>query len=102
MLYVDWATAGIIFTTVTTIASLTWWLSGQFAAIRTMVHERVGLTERALVDKIEYHEKHDDKRFEQMRADISEIRIRNAAKDTLMSSVLNRLEELINANARKV
>jgi len=48
-----------------------------------MVYERIGLTEKVLVDKLEYHERHDDERFAGIRNDLWDIRVRNAAKDGL-------------------
>jgi len=81
----DWATLGIIFTIVSAVSSLTWWLSGQFSGIRHMVYERIGLTEKVLVDKLEYHERHDDVRFTGISNDLWDIRVRNAAKDGLIS-----------------
>lgn len=80
----DWATLGIIFTIVSAVSSLTWWLSGQFSSVRHMVYERIGLTEKVLVDKLEYHERHDDVRFAGIRNDLWDIRVRNAAKDGLI------------------
>lgn len=92
MFQVDWSTAGIILTVVSASATLTWWLSGQFSSIRSLVFERLNLVERILVDKLEYHERHDDTRFGQIREDLAEIRIRNAAKDTMMQTILEKLE----------
>ena len=43
---------------------------------------------------MEYHERHDDERFAQIRNDISEVRIRNAAKDALMAAIVARLDKL--------
>lgn len=83
MFSADWATMGIIFTVVSAVSSLTWWLSGQFSSVRHMVYERIGLTEKILIDKLEYHERHDDTRFAGIRNDLWDIRVRNAAKDGL-------------------
>lgn len=83
MFHADWATIGIIFTIVSAVASLTWWLSGQFNSVRHIVFERIGLVEKTILDKLEYHEKHDDSRFAGIRNDLWDIRVRNAAKDGL-------------------
>lgn len=83
MFQADWATAGIIFTIVSAVSSLTWWLSGQFSSVRHLVFERIGLVEKTIMDKLEYHEKHDDTRFGSIRNDLWDIRVRNAAKDGL-------------------
>ena len=80
----EWATFGIIFTVVSAVSSLTWWLSGQFSSIRHLVYERIGLVEKNILEKLEYHEKHDDFRFLGISNDLWDIRIRNAAKDGLV------------------
>lgn len=90
----DWRTLGIIFTVISAVSSLTWWLSGQFGLIRNLVFERVSMVEKAIVEKLEYHERHDDERFGQIRNDISELRVRNASKDTMMTAILTRLEKI--------
>jgi len=91
---IDFAAIGIIITVITAVSSLTWWLSVQFASVKALVFEKIGLTEKIIVEKIEYHERHDDTRFAQIREELSELRIRNAAKDTMMASMLTRLEKL--------
>ncbi|SRR6266403_232206 len=94
MFSADWSTLGIIFTVVTAVSSLTWWLSGQFSSIRQLVFDRIGTAEKILIDKLEYHERHDDERFSAIRNDLSEIRIRNAAKDTIMAHLVAKIEKL--------
>ena len=91
---IDFAAIGIVITVITAVSSLTWWLSVQFASVKALVFEKIGLTEKIIVEKIEYHERHDDTRFAQIREELSELRIRNAAKDTMMASMLTRLEKL--------
>ena len=90
----DLATIGIMFTVISAVASLTWWLSGQFNAIKSLVHTRVEATTKLILDKLEYHERHDDDRFNSIRKDISEVRLRNATKDTLMSVMMSKLDKL--------
>lgn len=57
---------------------LAWWLSGQFSLIRQLVYEQSSKTADAIVNKLEYHEKHDDARFDDIKRDIWEIKIRQA------------------------
>lgn len=57
---------------------LAWWLSGQFSGIRTLVYEQITKTGEAILDKLEYHEKHDDSRFDDIKRDIWEIKLRQA------------------------
>ena len=89
----DLAAIGIIVTIISAVSTLTWWLSGQFSAVKNLVFERIGLTERTILDKIEYHERHDDSRFAQIREELSELRIRNATKDAIMTNILNKLDK---------
>ncbi|SRR5258708_3753461 len=90
---VDFAALGVIVTIITAVSTLTWWLSGQFSAVKNLVFERIGLTEKAILDKIEYHERHDDTRFAQIREELAELRIRNATKDAIMTNIMNKLEK---------
>lgn len=57
---------------------LAWWLSGQFSTIRSLVYETATKTVEALQAKLEYHEKHDDSRFDDLKRDIWEMKIRSA------------------------
>ena len=90
----EWSTIGVISTIVTTISALTWWLSGQFNAVRNLVFTRVESTGKAILDKLEYHERHDDERFNNITKDLAAIQIRNAAKDTLMAAVMVKLDKM--------
>jgi hypothetical protein len=58
---------------------LAWWLSGQFSQLRQLVYEQIYKTESAIVQKLEYHEKHDDNRFDELKRDIWEIRVKQAS-----------------------
>lgn len=66
-----------------TVWALAWWLSGQFSEIRHLVYEQMARVEQNILSKLEYHEKHDDVRFSDIRNDIWDIRVRNASKDGL-------------------
>lgn len=58
---------------------LAWWLSGQFSTIRHLVYEQINKTEAAILNKLEYHEKHDDSRFDDLKRDIWEMKLRAAS-----------------------
>lgn len=58
---------------------LAWWLSGQFSSLRELVHEQIFKTEEAILAKLEYHERHDDARFEDVKRDIWDIKLRQAS-----------------------
>lgn len=57
---------------------LAWWLSGQFSSIKELVYEQSGKTAEAILAKLEYHEKHDDSRFDDLKRDMWEIKLRQA------------------------
>lgn len=70
---------------------MTWWLAKQFNEVRKLIHAKTEQLERFILDKLEYHERHDDSRFndvskrlEAVRDDLWEIRVSNAAKDNLL------------------
>lgn len=86
--------AGLFLTVFGAVWSLAWWLSGKFSAVINLIYTTAEKTRAVLLDKLEYHERHDDDRFSQIREDLSEVRIRNAAKDTLMGSLVTRLDKL--------
>lgn len=71
----------VLITVIGTVWSLAWWLSHQFSKIRDLVYSKIDLLETAITAKLEYHERHDDQRFNNMRNDIFDLRIRNAAQD---------------------
>lgn len=57
------------------------WLSRQFSGIRNLVYEKTEQLKEFIIDKIEYHEKHDDRRFHDLGNDIWAIKLRNAGID---------------------
>lgn len=75
---------GLFLSVFAAVWSLAWWLSGQFTEIRRLVYETAEKTRNVLLEKLEYHERHDDTRFASIRNDISDIRVRNAASDALL------------------
>lgn len=85
---------GLFFTVFAAVWSLAWWLSGKFSEIRSLVYTTAEKTANSILSKLEYHERHDDGRFSQIREDLSEIRVRNATKDTMMASLTTRMDKL--------
>src|SRR5688572_6684015 len=82
-------------------ASLGWWLSGQFSEHRKFTYSAVKEMKDEVLEKLEYHEQHDDTRFNQiddrfgrLRNDLWEIRLRNAAKDTMMDKMSTDLKKV--------
>lgn len=88
----DWNLLAVVLTlagtTIGTVGSLVWWLSRQFALLKSLVYE----TKELIVGKLEYHERHDDSRFLQLNNDLNSrvlqlnndiwtIKLRNAGID---------------------
>lgn len=48
---------------------------GQINSIKAVIYKNVD----KVLDKLEYHERHDDERFEAVRKDLWQIRVANAA-----------------------
>jgi hypothetical protein len=59
---------------------LSMWLAKQFTEFRNMMDD----LKTDILDKLEYHERHDDERFSEVRKDLSDIRLKNAVRDALI------------------
>lgn len=78
----QYLTIGGLFVTIfASVWSLAWWLSGKFEAIQKYLQERIKEVETTILNKLEYHERHDDVRFNSIHNDVWELRIHNAARD---------------------
>lgn len=82
---------GLFLTIFASIWSLAWWLSGQFTGIRNLLYSQVEKLNTTFTEKLDYHEKHDDQRFNSIskdigavRDDVWEIRVRNASNDNVI------------------
>jgi len=69
------------FTVAGTTWGLSWSLSRRFSEIKGELFQRIEKLQDNILGKLEYHERHDDRRFGGLRNDLWEIRLRNAAKD---------------------
>lgn len=75
----DWAAIiGIYLTILGSVWALGRYLDGRF----TKVFEKIENVKETLLNKLEYHERHDDKRFSEIREDLWETRLRMAVKPT--------------------
>jgi hypothetical protein len=83
-------------------AGLSWFISIQFAKIQALINERIEKTQNIILAKLEYHERHDDQRFERMNQDLWEIRVRNAAKDKEMLDLHELRRNLTNKDESKI
>lgn len=60
--------------------SAAWFLSRQANAIKELVYIKFSELKNDITDKLEYHERHDDERFEAILKDLWQIRVSNAAR----------------------
>lgn len=89
----DWiAISGFVGSILLGVAIASWaasqWFGKQFSATRHLIDLKIEKLEANIVSKLEYHEKHDDTRFDtqdqrmdHLHNDLWEIRVRNAAID---------------------
>ena len=91
----------LIGTLVVWTGSLVWFVAAQFSANRTLMWKAITQASDKIIAKLEYHERHDDERFEQMSKDIASryhtvnnriwnIELRNAAKDGVLPTEYKR------------
>lgn len=73
--------SGLIGSMIGIVGSLTWWLSKQFRDVRELIYKNG----KNILDKLEYHEKHDDQRFDEIKKDVWLLRLRNAAIDGIIN-----------------
>lgn len=89
---------GILITLETTLMAgiwgFSWFLSKKFNDIYEKIQETLSL----MIEKLEYHEQHDDKRFSEMTNGLWEIRVAQAQRIGLMTN--NRPERDINGEKR--
>lgn len=67
-----------------TIWGLAIWLTGKFSTLKGQFYDKIDKSMGLLLDKLEYHERHDDQRFAALGRDINDLRVRNATADALM------------------
>lgn len=86
--------AGMFLTIFAAVWSLAWWLSGEFTKMRSLIYAQIEKLGTSIFQKLNYHEKHDDQRFQSidnrflsLRDDMWEMKMRNAAvKGVIMNS----------------
>lgn len=83
---------GLALTVFAAVWSLAWWLSGKFDHIQRYLEVRIENVEKNILNKLEYHERHDDSRFGAIHKDIWELRIHNAAQDNRNSKKYKKLD----------
>src|SRR5258708_3123011 len=69
----------VFIATMGAVWSLAIWLTGKFYEIRHLMFDKIDSSNKDFMEKLEYHERHDDARFAEVRNDLWELKIRNAA-----------------------
>lgn len=64
-----------------TVWGFAWWLSNKFNELTTAFYTKIDKVGTMILEKLEYHERHDDSRFSSVSDDLWEIRLRNAKVD---------------------
>ncbi len=89
-----------LLSTVTGVAAVVWtfawWLSNKFNSMMSTFSDKIDKVGNMVLDKLDYHEKHDDQRFGQISNDIWDIRVRNAARDKSFSNDVKKVDTQTN------
>lgn len=85
-----------LLTLIATAISTVLWINRQFSNLKDYVNRKMEKLEETILSKLEYHERHDDRRFSEISNDIWEIRVRNAAIDGV--AIRNKIEKLEEAS----
>lgn len=72
---------GLGLTLILSSTTAAWVLLNKIADVANKIYLKIDQTQRLLIDKLEYHEKHDDVRFANISNDLWALRVRNAARD---------------------
>lgn len=86
----DWLTivsvlGGVLIGVATYVWMASQWLAKQFSTTRHLIDTKIEKLEDNILEKLEYHEKHDDVRFNSLQNNIWDIRVRNAAADGIVT-----------------
>lgn len=87
----DWITVaqiifGAIIGTALFVWASAWWLAKKFSGVEGTLFKKIDALEDNILRKLEYHERHDDERFSQVRNEVWDIKVRNAARDGLTTT----------------
>lgn len=77
--------SALSFTILVFIGGLGWKQATQFSNMKSSIYDKLEKTEKNILNKLEYHERHDDTRFSDIKNDIWMLRLRSAATTGLMT-----------------
>lgn len=58
--------------------SAAWFLFRQQSALKSLIYTKFDEVKNVFIDKLEYHERHDDQRFDNVRKDLQAIQLQVA------------------------
>lgn len=61
------------------------WLSSKFSHVYKYIDEKFTTLQKMIIDKLEYHERHDDSRFSAINNSMWELRLQNAIDKKLIA-----------------
>ena len=73
--------AGVATGVAGTLVTMTWWLSRQFSSQTERFFNKMDSLFEKISIKLDYHEKHDDQRFSEIKDDLWEVRVRLAGHE---------------------
>jgi len=86
------------FVVLTFIGGLGWKQANQFSNMRSCIYDKLEKVENNIMNKLEYHERHDDVRFGDIKNDIWMLRLRAASNQGLLTE---ETEDLNNARQER-
>lgn len=75
-----WTDVSLLGTGVLSTWTIAWFLSSKINGTNSLVYRKFDELKNAFLEKLEYHERHDDQRFDNIRKDIWQMRVINAAR----------------------
>lgn len=84
-----------VFALCASTSTMVWFISAQFSSNRALMWKAITEASKDIINKLEYHERHDDERFDALSKDVAtryhtvnnriwNIELRNAAKDGIL------------------
>lgn len=84
----EWNTVVSLSIFLGTILGAVWghslWLSKQFSSLRELIYHKVDQLENNFIQKLEYHERHDDSRFNDIHTRIWELKLNQVSNKLLL------------------
>jgi hypothetical protein len=68
------------------------WISKQFNILRDLIYTKIDQLEDTIMKKLEYHERHDDTRFDNLQKDMFELKLRSIEKMSKINELTKQLE----------